>query len=227
MDPRIFRPLQRREETGNNAPAPLSPLEAFASSLRKRQEEINSILNALAENNPEDAAAAKQSLSKRADDTSDEAAALLALETAPAEKDTEASKSSLDADVLAANGLNTDLTTSSNTDSSQSQSETDTSGASSQSPDASIDSSEAADANTDTSQANGNGEADDDSESLEKRQIEDAKAALDQLDANDPEDAQLARAFVTPIKRQQSLTTVTTTTTTSVSSVGYRIHQFV
>jgi hypothetical protein len=122
MNPAIFKPMQKRKDGNSNY---FGSLTTLGSTIEKRQQEVDAILEALAENNPEDAAAVKQSLGKRQEDMSDEAAALLAAET-PVQKDTEASKASLDADVLAANGLNSDFTKSESGNSGTSQAQSDT-----------------------------------------------------------------------------------------------------
>jgi hypothetical protein len=67
MDPSIFKPLQNRDGSSTNVAPLLGSLTSVDSNLRKRQQEVDSILEALAQNNPEDAVAAKQSLSKRMD----------------------------------------------------------------------------------------------------------------------------------------------------------------
>jgi hypothetical protein len=126
MDSSIFRPLQKRDDTNANVAALLGSLTSVDSVLRKRQQEVDTILEALAQNNPEDAAAIKKSLNKRQDDSvSDEAASLLEAETT-VQANTEASKASLDADVLAANGLNSDFTKNGPSDTNDAQTQPDT-----------------------------------------------------------------------------------------------------
>jgi hypothetical protein len=148
MDPNIFRPLQARGQASSNVGAAIpGSLTSVHSSIKKRQEEISSILDALAMNNPEDAAAVKDSLTKRKDSTSDEASALLAAETA-GEEEVDMKKRELD------------------------------------------------------------------DEELQRRKIVKAYAAVAKLAIFEPEDAQLAKAFIPPLrKRQASKVTVTTTTT--------------
>jgi hypothetical protein len=168
MDPNIFRPLQKRDDAGSNAALILGSLTSIDSTLQKRQQEVDSILEALAQNSPEDAAAAKQSLKKREDDTSDEAAALLAAET-PVETDTAASKDSLDADVLSTNGFNSDFTKKDSSDSNESQPEMDSS-------DSQVDSTDS----QDSTDATADSSADDaiftgDEEEVEKRNVGDLR----------------------------------------------------
>jgi hypothetical protein len=169
MDPNIFRPLQKRDDTKPNFGTLFGrSLVSIDSTLQKRQQEVDSILNALAQNNPEDAAAAKQSLIKREDDTSDEAAALLAAEI-PEETDTEASKDALDADVLSANGLNSDFTKKDSGDSNEAQSQT----GSSDSQMDSMDSQDTVDTTTDSS-SDDSASVGDESE-VEKRNVGDLR----------------------------------------------------
>lgn len=208
MDPAIFKLMQKREDANSNY---FGYVATVGSTLRKRQQEIDAILEALAENNPDDAAAVKQSLSKRQDEISDEVAALLTAETS-IQKDTDASKASLNADVLAANGLNSDLTKSGSADSSDSQAQSDTTAATDsqaqtdntqadvQNGNAGGDSA-ATDSGSTNAQSDSAAQADDGD--LEKRQILEAHAALAKFASIDPDAAQLAKAFVTPIVKRQ------------------------
>jgi hypothetical protein len=174
MDPNIFRPLQARGQANSNIGAVIRRSWASAGTpVKKRQDSI-----------------------------ADEAAALLAAETAPTQMDTEASKQSLDRDALAANGLTPDSTAFTTTPAAA----------------ASAPSSEASAAAEDSSESD---EEEDDmkkrgvgAEGLQRRKVMEAYAAVEKLAILDPEDAQLAKAFIPAMKkRQASKVTVTTTTT--------------
>ncbi|KAF2424913.1 hypothetical protein EJ08DRAFT_663794 [Tothia fuscella] len=207
MDPAIFRPLQKRENANSNF---VGGLSTFGSALKKRQQEVDAILEALAENNPEDAEAVKKALKKRQDEVSDEAAALLEAET-PIITNTEAQKASLDADVLAANGLNSDFSSMGSADASTAQSSTGTTDLSADTG-AQVEStgadSQAETGSTDTQPADGNAASDADTaivddEGVEKRQIRDAHAALVKFASLDPDAAQFVKAFVTSLAKRQ------------------------